>query len=314
MRIEKLRPIVKGLILHIPFVKSITDKGTGGTTESRYCYSVWMRHLKNWNSIRKDMPETVAELGPGDSLGIGLAALLSGCQSVVALDIIKYWDIKRNLKIFDELTLLFKQKASIPDNTEYPKVGPLLDNYDFPVNILSNETLKESLSEERISAIRKEIHEIDNPKNQFIKYNIPWHDDKIINKETIDFVYSQAVLEHVEDLEGTYAGIYKWLKKDGVMSHTIDFKSHGTSKSWNGYRTYSEFEWWIVEGGKAYVINRIPYSKNIELQKKYNFKIIKNVPVKMENKIPKRYFSKRFKDLSEEDMTTSSVYLLSIKE
>jgi len=314
MRTEKLRPIVKGLILHMPFVKNTITKRTGGTNESRYCYSVWLRHLKNWNSIHKDMPMRIAEIGPGDSLGIGLAALLSGCQSVVALDVVKYWDIKKNLKIFDELILLFNEKTSIPDNTEYPKVKPLLDNYNFPTNILSDEILEKSLSEERISAIRKEIIEIDNPQNKFIKYYIPWYDDKIIDKETIDFVYSQAVLEHVEDLEGTYAGIYKWLKKGGVMSHTIDFKSHGTSKSWNGYRTYSEFEWNIVKGGKAFLINRIPYSIHIELQKKNHFKIIKNVPVKMDNKIPKRCFSTRFQNLSEEDMITSGVYLLSIKE
>ena len=311
---EKLLPIVKGIIKHMPFIKRILPNQTGGTIESRYCYSVWMRHLINWNSVREGIPKKIAELGPGDSLGIGLAALLSGCDSVVALDVIKYWNIKINLDIFDELVVLFKNKTSIPDSSEYPRVKPQLTNYDFPINIISDEMLKNSLSDERINKIRQEIKDIDNPENSMIKYCIPWDNNKIINKETMDFVYSQAVLEHVEDLEGTYDAIYKWLKKDGLMSHTIDFKSHGTTKSWNGYRTYSEFEWKIVKGGKLFLINRIPYSKHIELQKKHNFKILKDSPVKMDNFITKKQLSKKFKNLSEEDMTTSGTYILSEKE
>ncbi len=314
MRKEKLKPIVKGLIFHMPFVKRIKSYRTGGTIESRYCYSVWLRHLIMFNSVQNGVPKKVAELGPGDSLGIGIAALLSGCQCIIALDVIKYWDVERNLKIFEELIVLFKNKAPIPDNNEYPAVSPRLNNYDFPNNIISDEILEESLSEQRIDAIREEIKNIDNPQNTHIKYYIPWEDNKIIRPETVDFVYSQAVLEHVENLERTYEAIYKWLTKGGVMSHSIDFKSHGTTKSWNGYRTYSEFEWKIVKGGRVFLINRIPYSVHIELQKKNNFKILKNITAKMNNNISKNQFAINFKNLSEEDMTTSKVYMLSIKE
>ncbi len=313
MRKEKLIPLAKGLILHLPYVKKLKSPRTGGTVESRYCYSVWLRHLKMLNSVYNGIPLKVAELGPGDSLGIGFAALLSGCQSVVALDVIKYWDIKRNLKIFEDLVILFKNKAPIPDK-EYPNVEPQLDNYNFPNDIISDEILNQSLSEERIKAIREEIKNIDNHQNTYIKYCIPWDDYRIIGSDSIDFVYSQAVLEHVENLEGTYYAIYKWLKKGGVMSHSIDFKSHGTTKSWDGYRTYSEFQWKIVKGGKKFLINRLPYSVHLELQKKNNFKILKSIPVKMNNTIPKHQFAKKFKNLSEEDMTTSTAYLLSKKE
>jgi hypothetical protein len=314
MRKEKLLPMAKGLILHMPFVKRVKSYRRGGTVESRYCYSVWLRHLNMLNSVHKGIPKKVVELGPGDSLGIGFAALLSGCQSLVALDVIKYWDVERNLKIFEELVLMFKNKVPIPDNNEYPNVTPQLNNYDFPVNIISDKILKESLTEERIDAIREEIKNIDNSQNTFVKYCIPWDDYRVILSDNIDFVYSQAVLEHVENLEGTYDAINKWLKKGGVMSHSIDFKSHGTTKSWNGYRTYSEFEWNIVKGGRVFLINRIPYSGHKELQQKNNFKILIDIPKKMSNNIPKYQFAEKFKNLSEEDMTTSGVYMLSIKE
>lgn len=313
MRKENVKPIVKGAILHMPFVKKMLSARTGGSIHSRYCYSVWLRHLLNWYSIKGNIPAKVAELGPGDSMGTVLAALLSGCESAVALEVARYGSVEKNLKIFEELVELFKNKASIPDNKEYPKVVPFLDNYDFPNHIITDEILKKSLSEERLNTIRQEIKDVYNPDNKLIKYHIPWNNDDIIDLETMDFVYSQAVMEHVEDVKGTYDAIYKWLKPDGLTSHSIDFKSHGITKSWNGYRTLSEFQWKIVKGGRLFLINRVPYSRHIEFQKKLNLKILKSIPYKKENDIPRGQFSDKFKQLSQEDMVTSEAFILSIK-
>jgi len=310
----KLIPIAKGIVKHIPGVKKLYHKTTGGTIESRYCYSVWMRHLKNWNTVYSEIPEIIAELGPGDSLGIGLAALLSGSKQIHVLDVVKYWDTKRNLQIFDELIDLYRNKTSIPNNEEYPKVRPELDNYSFPSDIISDGMLNASLSEKRLYNIRKEILNIDNPQNSFIKYKIPWHNIIIIDNNSVDFIYSQAVLEHVEDLENTYSAMRKWLKPSGLMSHTVDFKSHGVSKSWNGHWTYSDFEWKIVKGGQSFLINRYPLSKHLELNSKYGFKILVKSLVKRGNKLGRSQLSKEFVNLSEEDITTSGAYILSIKK
>lgn len=301
------------MIKHIPGVKRILGYSTGGTIESSYCYSVWMRHLKNWNKFNDGVPENIAELGPGDSLGIGLAALLSGSKHLYALDVVKYWDNKRNLELFEELIELTRNKTSIPGDIEYPYVRPKLENYSFPSTILSDDLLDETLAEDRLNAIRKEIMDINNPENSYINYQIPWNDSDIIKNDTVDFIYSQAVLEHVEDLDNTYSAMRKWLKPSGLMSHTIDFKSHRITKSWNGHWTFSDFEWNIVKGGKPFLLNRYPYSKHIELHSKYEFEILVNVPVKLENKINTNQISSRFQDLSEEDITTSEVYILSKK-
>ncbi len=314
MNKEKLLPIMKGMIKHVPGIKKIMPKRTSGTIESRYCYSVWMRHLKNWSIFNDKIPENVAELGPGDSLGIGLTALLSGSKHLYVLDVVKYWDNKRNLVIFEELIELVRNKANIPDNNEYPKVKPKLENYRFPSNILSDSLLNETLAENRLNAIRKEILDIDNPKNSFIKYHIPWNGFNIINYDSLDFIYSQAVLEHVEDLENTYSAMQKWLKPSGLMSHTIDFKSHGVTKSWNGHWTFSDFEWNIVKGGKIFLINRQPLSKHIELHSKYGFKILVNVPVTLVSNLKSNQISRKFKNLSAKDITTSGTYILSKKE
>ena len=41
-------------------------------------------------------PEVVAELGPGDSLGIGMAALLTGAEVYYAFDVVEYASNQRN--------------------------------------------------------------------------------------------------------------------------------------------------------------------------------------------------------------------------
>ena len=71
---------------------------TGGTDSARYCYSVWLRHLVLLHAsgrMRHRVPRVVAELGPGDSIGIGIAALLSGAEKYYAFDVVRYSDLDR---------------------------------------------------------------------------------------------------------------------------------------------------------------------------------------------------------------------------
>ncbi|HEX2922119.1 MAG TPA: hypothetical protein VHO50_13225 [Bacteroidales bacterium] len=312
MDIEKQILIAKGAFKHLPGV-SKRFRRTGGTIESRYCYSVWMRHLKYWSKHRNKVPVTVAELGPGDSLGTGFAALLSGARRLFALDVVKYWDNDRNLRIFNELVDLFRKRVPVPDNTEYPKVRPFLSDYSFPSSILTDDDLKESLSESRLEIIRKEIIDIDNPRNIYIKYKIPWHDPYVITANSIDFIYSQAVLECIDDLDNTYLSMCRWMKPGALMSHTIDLKSHGLTSEWNGHWKFNDFEWYLVKGGRRFLINRQPLSTHIEMHKRHGFEILTNESIKSFNKLDPDVLSKRFRGLSEEDRTTSGVYVLSRK-
>ena len=55
---------------------------------------------------------TVAELGPGDSLGTGIAALLSGVEKYYALDVKPYFNNAINLEMFDRLLELFQRRAA----------------------------------------------------------------------------------------------------------------------------------------------------------------------------------------------------------
>ena len=283
----------------------------GGTDSAAYCYSVWLRHLSvAYEHGLRQMPDVVAELGPGNSIGIGLAALISGASKYFALDTVRYSNTERNISVFDGLVELFREKRDIPDETEFPEVNPRLKSYKFPSGILSNEWLDQCLATDRIENIHKAILQEDAANPIQIRYFAPWYDGKVINDNSIVMLYSQAVLEHVEDLKEAYSAIYRWLKPGAYMSHQIDFRSHGKSVDWNGHWVYPDYVWKIV--GQNY-INRQPCSQHIQTIQELGFKILLVNKTQNEKGIQSKYLASRWKNISNEDLTCQSLFIVAKK-
>ena len=301
-----IRQVFTGIATLIPGVYRIFSKGTGGTDSARYCYSVWLRHLviahKNGFSTQ---PKVIAELGPGDSLGIGLAALISGVETYYAFDVYEFTNENKNIEIFDELVSLFKNREDIPGGDLYK---PHIDSYEFPGDILSDEHINTALEESRIKLIRNSITNINN-KDSIIKYAAPWFGTDLVKKKSVDMIYSQAVLEHVDDLSATYKAMHSWLKPTGFISHQIDFRSHGTSDKWNGHWRYSDFMWKLIRGKRPYLLNRVPHSTHIKLLNETNFEISCDLKIKTSSEIDRKELAPRFKNMSEDDLTTSGAFI-----
>ena len=95
------RQLATGILSYVPGMNNFLLRRTGGTESARYCYSVWLRHLiMAYKNGLKSHPQIIAELGPGDSLGMGLAALLSGAELYYGFDVVRYAHPKTNLSIF----------------------------------------------------------------------------------------------------------------------------------------------------------------------------------------------------------------------
>ena len=164
---------MKGIATFVPGVGRLANRGAGGPASARYCYSVWLRHLvmahKSGLSTQADV---VAELGPGDSLGDGLAALLSGASQYFALDVKEHASDHRNVEVFDELVNLFARQENIPDEIEFPNVKPYLESYEFPDHVLTQSRLQQTLDEGRIASIRDSLSRLgsDRQPNSHIAY------------------------------------------------------------------------------------------------------------------------------------------------
>jgi hypothetical protein len=315
--IARLQPFVVGLLTYIPGVFRLITR-TGGTDNPRYCYSVWLRHLvaASERQVIDAVPRSVAEVGPGDSLGTGLAALLSGVDRYTAIDAVRFSSTERNVSILNELVALFRNRAAIPDDTEFPLVSPRLTSYAFPSHLIPDEVLSTSLSEARIRAIAQALEPYSTASDAQdgpITYVAPWTRTDILPPASVDMIYSQAVLEHVDDLEPMYRAMHWWLKPSGVMSHDIDFTHHRIGPLWNSHWSYSEGAWRLIRGRRTWLLNRQPHSAHLEAIRRCGFELIADVPTRQTNGISRSELAREFKYLSDDDLATAESYILAVK-
>lgn len=308
------KQLLYGISTYLPGLSRFHSKGTGGTNSARYCYAVWLRHfvMAIKNGLFPSPPQVIGELGPGDSIGIGLAALLSGAEMYYGIDVVEHASSQQNIRILDELVDLFRRKENIPDEQEFVNIKPLLDSHEFPSHILTNERLEHYLSEDRIKKIRNSLENY-NTKGSMIRYVAPWYSASLIEKESVDMICSQAVLEHVDDLHSIYQTMYLWLKPEGCISHQIDFKSHGLADSWDGHWAFSDFIWKLMRGRRAYLLNREPHSTHIRHLKEAGFEIVCDKKIERPSEIRPEQLAAHFKNMSAEDKVTSGAFIQAIK-
>jgi SAM-dependent methyltransferase len=133
-----------------------------------------------------------------------------------------------------------------------------------------------------------------------------------IPDKTIDFVWSQAVLEHIRraDFAATMRELRRIMKPTGVASHSIDLKDH-LGGALNNLR-YSEQRWeadWMAKSG--FYTNRIRYGEMldifqtegfaVEVEQKYCWDSIPTPRVKMQP---------QFAVLDETDLKVRDFYVL----
>jgi hypothetical protein len=256
----------------------------------------------------------IAELGPGDSLGISLAGLISGSETCYALDVVAYADAGRNERIFEELLELFSRREPIPDDSEFPEVLPGLESYDFPSDLYSAGQIKNAMKKERLSRIREAVRSLGSSgMSSCLSYAVPWTDAAVLPVSSVDFILSQAVLEHVDSLAMTYRALYQWLKPGGPMSHVIDFSSHHITGIWNGHWSYSPFLWKCIRGKRPFLINREPFSTHLRLARETGFLHLMDRKVMDESGIEAGSLDPSFRHLTEQDLKTKKAYMLSGK-
>jgi hypothetical protein len=309
-----LRALSIGAATYLPGVpRLLARRGTGGTDSARYCYDVWIKHLVLlWANGMRSIPGALAELGPGDSLGVGLAAMLCGVDHYYGLDVARHSSVSTNLEIFDDLVALLKARTPRPSKG-WPDYDAYLDQRLFPSHILTEEVLAHSLAPNRLDRIRDAIvgRNDSHPRDVRIMYYAPWSDGAMIEKATVDVVISHAVLQSVEHLEDTYAALASWLKPDGLISHQIDFTCFRTSAHWNGHWSYSEPSWKMIMGKRPFLINREPHSTHVRLMEKYGFTVVCDLQ-RYSNAVEgvqRKDLAARWKHISEDDLACCGAFI-----
>jgi len=303
----KVPHIVKGLASCLPILDKwrIKRAATGGSDSPRYCYSVWLRHLSvlSLHGFRLEGTQ-VGELGPGDSIGTGLAALLSGARTYVGIDVVPF-SAKADLpNVLQELVRMFSNREAIPGDQEFPGVRPKLESYGFPDHLIDASGLSERAARIR-AQLKKGINE-----GELLKYRAPWNSPAVIAPATLDLMFSQAVLEHVDCLPEIYEAMRTWLKPGGYASHVIDFSAHHLSPFWNGHWAYGDFEWRLVRGRRECLLNRQPLGMHLNYARKCGLDVIEVLRSYDHDGLPEHRLTHRFQRIDQEDRRTRGAVLL----
>jgi len=288
---ETSSDIFRNIILKFPIIQHLYLKVESSTYE-RYMYnnieelikSKIIRNQKIYNSIINSLrkydknysfkDKKILEIGPGKSLLLAIIFILKGAKKVYLVDKYK--------KIFDN------------------SINLMLYNLFIKYYI----TRHNSHNFTDFDSIKKKI--IYFSKNAIENFNI-------LRKETIDFIFSNAVLEHVYNLKLTIEKINLLLKKGGITYHQVDLKDHVhiRDKCYLDFLKYPEKYWRFIGD-----TNRIRYSQYLKIFKKFNFDLLEINSRKLKSKgisIIKKDFNKEFQKLSDEDLSIISFNILAKK-
>lgn len=307
------RRLLSGLLTFLPGGRALTERSTGGAGDAAYCYWVWLHHLvlARRHGLEGEL-RAVAELGPGDSLGTGIAALLGGVDRYYAFDIIPYANAEMNLRILDELIGLYEARL-------FPSAGSRNSDIvrldEFPDAELPETELRRGLEPARIEVVRAAVrHPGSDRDGVWLSYEPDWLATQAAPGEQAKLLISQAVLEHVDDLAGAYAAMHRWLSPGGLISHEIDFRSHDFARDWNGHWTFSEATWGLIRGRRRYAINREPLSTHLRLIEEAGFRVVYVKRLEKASAIGREDLAPRFRAMPTADLTTSTALVQAVKE
>lgn len=316
----RLMLYLKGFATYIPGVSALSIRERTSTgSYPRYCYAIWLRHLHMLHCNGCDTrPTVLAELGPGASIGVGLAALITGTERYYGWDVKAHANLDASLVMFDELVSLFRRRAAIPGQDEFAQIKPHLQALDFPSDILTDERLAETMREDRLETLRDAIKAVTNgavTRDGVIRYVAPWYAAAELEQASVDLVLAHVVMQSIEGaaLNTTYHLLRDALKPGGLLSQQIDYRSHGIGRAWNEHWTIPTRSWRLMRGNRPYFWNRKTHSEHLRILRDSGFTPLHVVTTQLTDGIRREAMVEPFRHMSYEDSITSGAYILARK-
>jgi hypothetical protein len=301
--------IVKGALTWVPILNTwrLSHASTGGSNSADYCYSVWLRHLVTLTEHGFTVSGSrVGELGPGDSLGVGVSAVLSGADAYVGLDVFPFSSSANLAQMGDDLIRLFERRAPIPADDQFPGVRPKMASYAFPERAVDFTNFSA-----RVARLRSELSAgvATAGDGRLLNYRAPWSAQHV-ERGSLDVVLSQGVLQCVDPLEETYRDMFAWLKPGGYASHAVGFAATYLSPRWNGHWAYSDWQWRLVRGKREFLLNREPLSTHLRCARQAGFNVLHVGKEFEDGALPVHRLAARYRQMSPEDRETRFAMLI----
>jgi hypothetical protein len=310
VRTSEQSTVLTGMLSHVPGVMSAYRRMAfrPNPAAPEQSYRIWLKHY----SVARvhgmpAVPKTVVELGPGLSLGAGLAALLCGAQRYTAIDVVRFVRMETVLPVFDSVVDLLRRRWKL-NARGFPFFEGALDDSGWPVG-LDDGYIARMLDEQRIEGLRNDVL-------AFVKHGAS---DRIayvtragvsaVPVGAADFVFSHTVLQHVESVPGMWNQVAAMLRPGAFTTHQIHFYNHGTSPTWNGHWAYPEWLWRVALGRKDFLINREPLSSHLDAARRAGLTVLDCSTREEHGGIPRADLAPRWRHLTDEDLATRHAFV-----
>ena len=258
--------ILSRLPIKYSYWKKIKIFKHGSMDSLDYPINVFQSHIQHLSKIRELKNSLIIEIGPGDSLATALLASCFGIKSVL-IDVGNY--ANKDINFYKKFSRYLATK----------------EMYTVDISLLNN--IEEMLEVCDSKYLTKGIESI-----------------KQIADESVDLIFSQAVLEHIRKSEFSeyFSEFYRVLKASRISNHQIDLRDH-LSGALNNLR-FSDRLWesnFFAKSG--FYTNRIGYDEIYKIALNNGFKVKTNNILKWDE-IPtkKEYFSYEFKSRNDESL------------
>jgi len=276
----RLKIAAKILLARLPlgyhFWESLSLFKHGNMERPEYAFGVFRTHFDRVQFARKNAGSFVAlELGPGDSLFSAVIAKVLGSLKVYLVDVRPF--ARHDLGHYRSMVSFLRENGfSVPEFQNWRTLEELLEAYSA----------------------------------HYLTAGLP--SLRTIPSESVDFVWSHAVLEHIrrEDFFPTLQELRRVQRPDGIGSHRVDLKDH-----LGGALNNLRFQKWTWESEfmskSGFYTNRIRYSEMLRLFRQAGFDVkVLNVDRWSHLPTPRRKLARPFRDLPEEELAVSGLDVL----
>jgi hypothetical protein len=315
MMVIRPRTLATGLVSFVPGARWAHRKlgSRPGPVSALRCYGLWMKHLcmARMHGMRS-FPRTVAEFGPGESIGTGIAALISGVERYCALDAVPYADKARSLRLFDELVELFRSRRRPANSDDFPRYATPFEAHGFPAAALTEAHLREALDEDRIATLRAVVAQFARTgvAPGVIEYHAPWSLAEVGRLPRADLVMAHAVWQHVRLLREFFIAVRQLALPGAYITSQSSYDSHNITHEWNGHWACSHTLWKVALGRKDFLINRMPHSAVVSMLRGYGLEIAGDVRMSESSAIARASLRDEWQWLTDEDMQTRYAFIV----
>jgi SAM-dependent methyltransferase len=247
----------------------------GAMDDFSYAWEVLQKHT---SELKKSKGWRGLELGPGDGLLSAFLVPVLGSSGLTLVDAgdFSHKDVEQYRKQISRFSEVFPD-ASVIDFSEESDMDVILNSVGCSYHVNGLKSLQ------------------------------------LLESNSFDLIYSQAVLEHVRrfEFEDMMLECYRLLHPDGIMSHVVDYKDH-LGGGLNHMRFSSELwerDWFAEESG--FYTNRMRMSEMIFICRGIGFDVdIRNVSYWKSLPIKRDHLAKEFHYFSDDELLVSGAHLV----